>query len=220
MSTILYNLATRNRPEQLQRTLDNLRDHASVQAEGSYFYVLIKIDSDDEKTISFAKEIKKCYEFPIRIEYIQPYGKIHAINAGIDQVNLAWDILVNLSDDMVFTVAGFDGFIRKHCGPDSFVHFPDDYAADKISTMSVIGRKYYQRDGYVYHNSYKSLWCDNEATEVAKMRGRYKYVPVYFIKHLHWANGMASKDESYRKNDTYHDDMQVYYHRKEKNFGE
>jgi len=82
---------------------------------------------------------------------------------------------------------GFDNIIREefYKNLDQFVHFPDGFTADRLATMSIMGREYYNRFKYIYHPDYISLWCDNEAMEVAKMLGCYTYVDKNIFQHLH-----------------------------------
>ncbi len=147
-------------------------------------------------------------------------SKIHAINRDLDNLP-AWDILICMSDDMRFRTWGYDEIIRKHMpvNLDGFLHCHDDYAKDRVCTVSIIGRKYYERDGYIYHPEYYSMWCDDEATEVAKQRGCYIHVPGVAIEHLHYTNNAkAAKDELYWRNDTYNADKLIYQQRKARNF--
>jgi hypothetical protein len=102
---------------------------------------------------------------------------------------------------------------------DAFIHCPDDYAKERVCTVSIMGKRYYQRDGYIYHEDYFSMWCDDEATEVAKARGCYVWLPEVAIEHLHYTNDRkAVKDELYWRNDTYNKDKVIYEQRKARGF--
>jgi len=91
-------------------------------------------------------------------------------------------------------------------------------------TMSIIGRKYYKGDGYIYNPEYQSLWCDVEATEVAHMRGKYKYMgdDIILFAHHHPAWGFCLHDEQYRKTESpyyWQKDRQVIENNRAKNYG-
>lgn len=211
---ILYNIATRNRPHQLDEVLTNLAIHCQQD-----FLVCVKVDNDDKffedyrSVVQFHSEV---YGFHIWFFGGTSVSKVDAINRNI-QVD-GWDILVNLSDDQRFIMPGFDSIIRQHMEEDCFLHFPDEMARS-LCTMSIMSRMYYDRFGYVYHPSYKSLWCDNEATEVAQLLGKYKFVDQVLFKHYHHAWGLASKDELYNRNDKYwNQDKRNYQQRKKRNF--
>jgi hypothetical protein len=220
---ILFNFASRSRPERLVKAIRNIENLADDQR----FSFIIKLDKDDKslQDILMPNPAER-YRF---MGYPAAYGlstsKIHAINRDIPTTG--WDILVNMSDDIVWTKQGFDDIIRTHCGPDDFVLFPEPYADsqvvkgknERISVVSIMGRKYYERDGYVYHPSYKRTHCDNEATEVARIRGRLKEVEIPIFYHEHPSAGYPVKDEQYMlERQTWAEDSLNYKTRKEAGF--
>jgi hypothetical protein len=124
-------------------------------------------------------------------------------------------------------VQGWDNIIRQRVrdtwgtSTDWFAHFDDGYTGAALSTMSIMGRDYYKRDGYIYHPSYKSFSCDAEAYYVALMRGRHKYFNEIIFRHQHPSNGKLPYDEIYRINSlaTPHD-TKNYFERLAKYFNE
>lgn len=216
--TILFNFASRQRPTQFFEALNNVRQ---MCVSKDYFF-LVKLDSDDVQMNT--PEMRTTLESmpDVIVKWGASESKIHAINRNVNDTDVPhWDILVNCSDDMRFRTHGFDDIIRKRMPEslDAFIHCPDDYAKDRVCTVSIIGRRYYQLDGYVYHGDYYSMWCDDEATEVAKQRGCYVYVPDVSIEHLHYTNDRkAVKDALYWRNDTYNKDKVIFEQRKARNF--
>lgn len=205
---ICFNFASRSRPTKFFACLDNIRQFTS---EKDYF-VLAKLDNNDREIESYKARLNDYPEVTLVFGISQ--SKIHAINRGLDGVK--FDILANHSDDMFFTKKGFDILIKEHCTEDSFVHFPDQ---TKLCTYSIMDKVYFSRFNYVYHPSYRNLWCDNEAMEVAKKLGRYKFVDEKILEHRHPANGFATKDMQYRKTEaTYWIDKRTYEIRLRKNF--
>lgn len=217
--TILFNFASRSRPDKFFETLDNIVQNC---ASNDYF-IVCKLDEDDT-TMTDAYVRRRLLTYPkIIVKWGVSESKIHAINRSLHDGDLPpWHILVNCSDDMRFKTFGFDDIIRKHMPEnlDAFLHFPDDYAKDRVSTCSIIGYRYYQRDMHVYWPGYYSMWSDDEETDKAKSRGCYAYIPnAMEIDHLHYTNlGKASKDALYRRNDTYLQDKKIYEERKARNF--
>lgn len=123
---------------------------------------------------------------------------------------------------MRFRTHGFDNLIRQYMPADldGFIHLQDDYAKDRVATVSILGRTYYERDNAIYNDAYFSMWCDDEETEKAKIRGKYTLVPGTHIEHLHYTNNAkAKKDELYWRNDTYNADKKIFEQRKAMNFG-
>jgi hypothetical protein len=203
---ICFAFASRSRPAKFFECLNNLRDMAVTE-----YFVLAKID-DDQKELYRGVE-----SYPeVIVKYGRSLNKVHAINRDIDPVANPFDILCCHSDDMFFTKKGFDILIKEHCTDDTFVHFPDQ---TKLCTYSIMDKIYFSRFNYVYNPAYRNLWCDNEAMEVAKMLGRYKFVDEKILEHRHPANGFATRDMQYRKTEaTYWIDKRTFDKRKLKRF--
>jgi len=71
------------------------------------------------------------------------------------------------SDDMVPKAWGWDNEIaiamNQHFPDlDGCVHFNDGNTDGELITFSILGKRLYERFGYIYHPDYKSLYCDNE----------------------------------------------------------
>lgn len=148
-------------------------------------------------------------------------GKIECINRGI---GWDWDIFLNFSDDVQFIKKWFDNDIRKiykKRGLDLFLHYNDGFTGDRVNTMSIIGRDYFVRDGYIYHPEYKNLWADVEAIQVAKMRDKYLYKNEIIAVHNNPGNLRKENDDlSKLNNRTNKADEAVYKLRKSNNYYE
>jgi len=211
---ILFKFATRSRPTLFKRAMESIISNC----ESDNYVILVSIDKDDK-----SMDVEFDYENTM-IVCKSSESKIHAINRDFEFVS-DWDILVNMSDDMVFTKKGFDNIIRqefwatvKTMNLDWCLHFPDGNRKDLI-TMAVMGREYYDRFGYVYHPDYKSLYCDDEMTAVAKQLCKYKYVDEQIVQHLHPAYGKAKFDKQYQHTESFNIvDRQTFERRKANNF--
>ncbi len=152
-------------------------------------------------------------------------GKINAVN-HVNVKDSDWDILLIASDDMIPQVKGWDKRIvedmQKHFPDlDGVLWYNDGYVGERLNTLPCMGRKYFERFGYVYNPEYKSLWADNEFMEVANHLGKQAYIPDVIIKHEHPGNNPAVVyDEHYKKNDRHWvEDRATYDRRKNMNFG-
>jgi hypothetical protein len=115
-----------------------------------------------------------------------------------------WDILVNFSDDMEITSLEFPNVLRSvfDTNLDFFLHLPDGHQNEIIPTMSIMGKTYYKRFDFIYHPSYQSVWCDNEAMEVARMLDKWLYLPQHLFTHNHPVHFGIPLDEQYQKTES------------------
>lgn len=220
---ILYKLATRSRPERFVDTLDSI---VSNHSDKNYL-VLVSIDEDDETMQKYIDEKDLGLGFPhnnVIVVNGTSKNKIDAINRDVDKVGerwgINWDILVNISDDMLITSNQFEAVVRSafYETTDLFLHLPDGYVNEALPTMSIMGVEYYKRFGYIYHPSYESVYCDNEAMDVAKMLNKYVYNNARVFTHNHPANvGKHLWDAQYERTESkeaHTKDCLNYNHRK------
>lgn len=175
---ILYKLTSRSRPAKMYKVYKSVADNAVLN-----WVMILSIDSDDSVTLNSEELKQMAWDKRVSIHTGTSKNKIDAINRDVPKIG--WDILVNLSDDQVFTVKGFDKVIAEHCTNSTFLHLPDGYVNERLATMSIMSKSYYDMFGYIYHPDYASLWCDNEAMEVAQALGCYKYVNEHIFTHEH-----------------------------------
>ena len=185
--------------------------------------VLVSYDSDDPTMTS--QIVKQAMGMTDNIAMIsgESKNKIDACNRDVNDFT-DWDILVLMSDDMIPQVEEWDDIVRY----DMKTQFPDldgalwysDGYQDRICTMSIMGRKYYERFGYIYHPSYTSLFCDEEHTVVAQNLGKLFKSDTCLFRHEHPKNTQrVSMDALYKRNEPYyHIDKAVYDERKLNNF--
>jgi hypothetical protein len=145
----------------------------------------LTIDDDDSTTLKSHQLADILQSSQIKLNPGRSSSKVHAINRGM--AGWSGDIAVNMSDDMRFIKRGFDGdIIQAFQGEgDQFVHFPDGRVNETLPTMSIMGRSYYERFNFIYHPDYHSLWCDNEAMDMAQQLGRYKFIDLQIFSHEH-----------------------------------
>jgi hypothetical protein len=157
------------------------------------YHVLISVDKDDQSMYPLPV-LDGNYTFVVG----NSKNKIDAINRDLNEFDYDWDILINMSDDMIFTKKGFDDVIRAEFYNDfnQYLHFNDGNQKSNVCTMHIVGRDYYNRFNYIYHPDYISLWSDVENDIVAKQLGCYKYMGdnVQLFRHLHPAWGLAKQD--------------------------
>lgn len=217
---LLLKYPTRNRPKWFEQTLTRYYEFLSNK---HVFRFMVTLDKDDTSMNNeYMSQWLKHFPF-LDYKYGVHNSKVEACNADVD-LTLDWDILVLVSDDMIPVVKGFDSIIiqkmKEHFpDTDGVLHFNDGFEGDKRNiTLSIIGRKLYERIGYVYHPSYSSFFCDREFTDVVYAMGKVVYFPEVIIKH-EWCGGPKSTDALYRRNSKMgRNDNKTYDRRKLLNF--
>lgn len=211
---ILFKYASRSRNEKFFEGLDNILNNLN---DLNNFCILCSLDADDEtmnnqQSIKRITEYVKKYPANIVIKFGKSKNKIDAINRDVNEFKerFDFDILVNFSDDMQFIVNSFDKIIRDkfyiaYPNLDGNIYFNDGFVGDSISTMSIIGRKYYDKFNYIYHPSYHSLWCDNEYTMVAKKEKKIVYFDEKIYIHNHPANIGGFVDSQLMKTESFNE---------------
>ena len=153
---ILFHIPTRSRPDRARTAIQNIIDNCV----DTNYLILVSADINDEAMKGFTFQHPK-----VLIHWGYSNNKIHACNRSIHIIE-NWDILVASSDDMMFQVEGFDRIIResfRESHPhhthnlNQFIHFSDGNQGANVCTLSIMGKEYYDRDGYVYHPDYHNL---------------------------------------------------------------
>lgn len=162
---ILLKVTSRSRPEQLLRCVEAA---ISLAKRKDLINIVYTFDDDDvDQPITKLSALHPFSQF----YFGKKSTKIEAINRNVPEEG--WDILVNLSDDQICRRQDWDEIIRAAMPEDldgSLWYF--DGGQMRINTMEIIGYNYYKRDGYIYHPGFKSFFCDNLATDVAKKRNK------------------------------------------------
>lgn len=217
---ILFKLPSRGRPERFFKALDSIVNNLATP----YAYHISCTLDEDDPTMNNPHTKEKIEQYKnTSISWGLSKSKIDAVNR--DMPDIEWDILVVCSDDIYFNVYGFDEMVRIEMNQhfkniDGFLHFYEKDSTTALCVMSIMGKKYYELFGYIYHPDYVSLFADNEATEVAKMLGKYIYINYAIMEHLNPAYGYMERDEMFdiQQEIGWRDDRITYEKRKLKNF--
>jgi hypothetical protein len=216
---LLIKFPTRGRKEKFFQVLDL---YVNYLEDIDNYKVIVSCDNDD-LSMNNDEVINKLNTYK-NLEYYfsDNKSKIEAINANLE--NQEFDILLLASDDMIPQFEGYDMIIRammmkNYPDTDGVLWFNDGYQAKNLNTLCILGKKYYDRFGYIYHPSYISLWCDNEFTEVAQSLNKQTYIPQVIIKHEHPVWKGEKWDDVQVKNDSFNNrDKENFIKRKQNNF--
>lgn len=213
---LLFKYPTRSRPAWFKTTLDLYQTMLSGKHDCRF---VISIDSDDATMNNpEMKDYMRAKEVSFHIN--PPAGKIAAINA--DLVLYDFDIVIAIADDMTPILRGYDDvivqdMIKNYPDLNGAIHYSDGAGAGAcLCVLPVIGRKLYDQFGYIYWPEYKSLWCDNEQTDVFREMGVMKWIEKVVIRHDFRKHG---NDEVYKvAHSNWHWDQMLYEKRKELGF--
>jgi hypothetical protein len=185
---LLIKIPTRERKEKFFKLLDTCIEKLTVGAD---YHFLISCDDDDEAMLNEWDRLDK-YE-NLSYFFSPRDSKIGACNRDIDKISYDWDIVVLISDDMMPMVDMFDLYITENMeerfpDTDGVLWFYDGHRED-INTVSILGKKYYDRFGWIYYPKYRSFYCDNEHTIVAERLGKQQKCnwPMTLIEHQHYS---------------------------------
>lgn len=224
---ILVKLTTRERPERCFKTLDSVYNLAS---RPDFIRVLVTMDFNDASMYNNAV-VERLNEYKnLHMVYGVSDSKVMAINRDLDKLPKDfrdWKLLSNVSDDMVYCTFGWDDILRAdanqyHPDYDCYLSYLDSDTRGALTTQLNIGRAYYERFNFLYNPAYLSLFCDNEADEVAKMLGKYHFTGIEIYKHYNSAYGYSDypRDALFEQQQTigWSIDNLTYNERKTRNF--
>jgi hypothetical protein len=205
--------------------LNTLRKYVTLANNIEDIKFLISVDIDDvgmysSETVEIIHQNPNC-----EILVSDNVSKVDAINRGINEFEYKWDILLLASDDMIPQKKGYDDVIRDNMSKfypdtDGVLWFNDGFKGNNLNTLSIMGKKYYDRFKHIYYPKYKSVWCDNEFMDVANILKKQTYIDDVIIRHEHPDYGLAARDEVHSKNfQNENHDKSLYLSRKQINFG-
>jgi hypothetical protein len=200
---LLIKFPTRNRPDKF---IEVLNLYYSMLSDTDNTEFIISCDLDDITMNNYDMKYKLSKYINLSVFYSENETKVDAINNNL--ANVDFDILLLASDDMIPKIYGYDSIIRQEMennypNYDGVLWFNDGLQGNRLNTLSILGREYYKRFNYIYHPSYKSVWCDNEFMDVANLLNKQIYINKIIIKHEHYSIGCCNKDETYIKNETF-----------------
>lgn len=218
MSKILIKFPTRDRPNIFFNVLNTYIKYLSNKHNVEF---LVTCDSDDY-SMNNSTIIEKLNSYPnLKYYFGENKNKVEAINANMDKISY-FDILLLASDDMIPQIQGYDNIIYENFQKffpdfDGVLWFNDGLVGRALNTLSIMGKKYYDRFDYIYNPIYKSYYCDGEFTIIANALKKQIYIDTVIIKHFHVSHGLAVKDNLFNKNYKYWDeDQNTFLNRREK----
>ena len=214
---LLIKFPTRGRKQKFFNTLNKYYEFLSGKHNVQF---LITCDIDDtvmnnESVITKLNNYNNLYFI-----FGNSKTKVEAINADVS--NQTFDIILLASDDMIPAVKGYDEIIiNTMCDfyPkfDGVLWFNDGTQENRLNTLCILGRQYYDKFGYIYNPAYKSLWCDVEFTQVGTMLKKQTYFDQCIIRHEHHSVIGQDLDELYITNEKFENEDKITYLNRQRN---
>ncbi len=201
MSTILCKVTSRGRPSELIRCIDT---YLTLAERPNRLRWLFSFDLDDGayRNDAFDRTLRALVPDAM-ICFGTSANKVHALNRDLEKVQpWGWDILLTISDDQWAEKKSWDTLLKEAMPADLDASlWTFDGRQRRINTQEILGRKYFERFHYVYYPKYRSFFCDDEATRVAKILGKQIILEEVFFKHYHygWDKTHFSQDDTYRR---------------------
>lgn len=195
----LFKFPSKGRPERFFISLDSIVDNI---VDKDYYHVACTLDEDD-LTMNNPEIIERINSYPnTSIQWGASTSKINAVNRSMPDI--PFDIIINMSDDMVFNLYGFDvhigvDMLTHFPNFDGLLHYPDQDAKEFLATMYIAGVNFYMKFGFIYDPNFRSVWCDNLIQTVAIYLEKYKYCGYQINLHLNPAYGHLPKDEMFER---------------------
>ena len=227
---LLVKFPTRARCDKFFTVLDSF---VSKQSSEHNCHYLVSCDNDDE-TMNNPEIIKRLESYDNLSYYFdERAGKIGSVNRDMDKAP-KYDIVMQPADDWMALVEGWDKRVVEEMDDcfgddgDGVVWFFDGHNRE-TDTLSIMGRKYYERFGYIYYPEYITFWADTEFTAVADLLDRLAFIPEVLFEHQHadWVHSQGydgqrrGYDQLYMENDKQEDrdfDEELFHKRKARNF--
>ena len=223
MSRLVIKFPTRNRPEKFKSVFTRYMTFLSGRHDVRF---VVSMDADDATMNNDA--MREWFETRKRnadIKYCYGYSKTKIQACNADMEGEYGDVLMLASDDMNPQQMSYDEVVFK-CFEQAFPDFSGAIKfwdglrpkEDPLMTLTVMGFPLYKQFGYIYNPEYKSVYCDNEQTEVCHRLGKLAIAPYCIIRH-EWTNEPFDTLHARNENkDMYDVDSKTFEARKAKNF--
>jgi len=194
---------TRSRPEKSVQTIDTWLDRTSSTAE---IQLIVSVDEDDPTLELY----KQAYNEENTLLINKNRSCVDAINRAAEKSD--GDILIVVSDDTDCKVDWDVNLLVEVDGKSDYLLKTNDGIQDYIVTQTIMDRKYYERDGFIYHPEFVHQFADTYLTCLANIRGRLVFSYLDF-PHRHYSHsaGRESADSLHkRNNETWQDGEKTF----------
>jgi hypothetical protein len=210
--------ASRQRPVRMYNVVKKWLDNA-VNPE--FIRAIVSIDSDDPMSDQYFNLLN-----PLSTEYNTKVSVI--INPNTCTVEAINSIKPHIDGELILVFSDdtdcFESWDKQLLDFSSelsgkYVIKTSDGIGKDLITMPIFSKDYLDCFPYIYHPSYKHMFCDTELTCVASMLGCVINGEHFEFQHLHYSRSHHDKDSIDDKNQsTFYEGMEIFKRRLENNF--
>ncbi len=217
---LLIKIPTRSRPTQFFSQLDNY--YRKLSGTVAYHF-LISCDEEDATMNNEGVKTRLSWYPNLTYRFGKNTSKVEAYNADLDFLK-DYDVLMAVGDDMEVVVHGYDKIIvdkmvERFPDYDGVLNFHDGFVGAAVNTYPVVGKKFFNRFGTLFHPFYKSLFANEELTDVSRLMGKEAQFDDVLIRHNHPIFGLAPWDNLYIRNEGLKEyDRAIFDVRRKNNF--
>jgi len=191
-------LPTRARPELLKRLLANLLE---MTYNLDSLEVIIYVDDDDVTSLDISNNNIKTQLI------VGPKLSMGGYNTFCLNKSIG-DIIVLINDDLVINTPGWDEHIRKIDAEFTdgiyLVYANDLYKRSRFCTFPIMSRKTCELLGDPFPKDYRRSFIDVHLFDIFQRLefagiDRIRFLADLHFEHLHYRNGKAEYDETYRQ---------------------
>ena len=194
---------SRGRPKQSFETINQWIQ----RADSKFIEVILCLDLDDPQLQKYRDYYQDIYLFCTW--HVEPNkSSVEAINRGARVAR--GDIMMVVSDDQHCPINWYRKIIRYTTGHEDFVLKVKDGFQNRIITMPIFDRKYYNRDGHVYNPMFEHLFSDTYYTDLANKRQRVISKNITFPHKQYSIIGTEPDEISKKNNRTYGSGKKTY----------
>ena len=240
---LVVKMPTRSRPQKFFQVMERYINFCSGVRDVHFFASMDHNDlSMNNQNVHLAlQKFKQKTNNKFHYSFGNSKTKIEACNADLDKIlDLNPDIILLASDDMIPVVSGYDDIICRDMethfpDTDGVLHYNDGFSGQgNLITLSILGKKYFDRFGYIYNPEYQSVFSDDEFTQIARILNKVVYSDRCIIQHQ-WVGipyvrasrgeipaNEVQRDALHERNESqkmYDYDRAIYEKNKAKNFG-
>lgn len=187
-------LPTRQRPQQLVRMTDSIRETARLPEN---LEVVVYVDDDDDSYDGVDLGLKttwvrgpRSHEGLVNLSVM--WNRCYAASSG--------DILMHCGDDIIFRSPDWDVVVRSafEAVEDKILFaFGRDgiQDANNFGTHGFIHRRWIDAVGYLFPPLFVSDYNDTFLNDVSKLIGRHQPIEIY-TEHMHYIAGKADIDQN------------------------